>query len=52
MFTNPMFFEPYMPSTEMTRVRVESFTVSLDGYGAESCQSIDEPLGVGGRRLQ
>src|SRR3569623_1140777 len=31
----------------MTRVRVESFTISLDGYGAGPNQSIDNPLGVG-----
>ncbi len=32
----------------MTRVRVESFTISLDGYGAGPDQDIDHPLGVGG----
>ena len=32
----------------MTRVRVESFTISLDGYGAGAGQDIDNPLGVGG----
>jgi dihydrofolate reductase len=35
----------------MTRVRVESFTVSLDGYGAGPNQSIDHPLGAGGTEL-
>ncbi len=35
----------------MTRVRVESFTVSLDGYGAGPHQDIDHPLGVGGTEL-
>jgi dihydrofolate reductase len=35
----------------MTRVRVESFTISIDGYGAGPGQSIDHPLGVGGPRL-
>jgi len=35
----------------MTRVRVESFTVSLDGYGAGPRQDIDHPLGVGGTDL-
>ncbi len=30
----------------MTRVRVESFTISLDGYGAEPDQNINNPLGV------
>ncbi|OGA17741.1 MAG: deaminase [Betaproteobacteria bacterium RIFCSPLOWO2_12_FULL_63_13] len=35
----------------MTQVRVESFTVSIDGYGAGPGQDIDNPLGVGGRDL-
>lgn len=35
----------------MTRVRVEGFTVSLDGYGAGPDQSLDHPLGLGGTEL-
>lgn len=35
----------------MTRVRVESFTISLDGYGAGPEQSLDNPLGVGGEAM-
>ena len=35
----------------MTRVRVESFTLLLDGYGAGPDQSLDAPLGVGGTEL-
>jgi dihydrofolate reductase len=35
----------------MTRVRVESFTVSLDGYGAARQQSLEQPLGAGGTGL-
>jgi len=35
----------------MTRVRVESFTISIDGYGAGPGQDINNPLGVGGERL-
>jgi dihydrofolate reductase len=35
----------------VTRVRVESFTVSLDGYGAGPSQDEDNPLGVGGTEL-
>jgi dihydrofolate reductase len=35
----------------MTRVRVESFSISLDGYGAGPDQSLEEPLGVGGEAL-
>jgi dihydrofolate reductase len=35
----------------MTRVRVESFTISLDGYGAGPSQDIRNPLGLGGTDL-
>ena len=35
----------------MTRVRVESFTISVDGYGAGPDQGADNPLGVGGEAL-
>lgn len=35
----------------MTRVRVASFTISLDGFGAGPNQDIDHPLGVGGTDL-
>ena len=35
----------------MPRVRVESFTVSLDGYGAGPGQDLDNPLGAGGPDL-
>ena len=35
----------------MTRIRVEGFTISLDGYGAGPNQDIDNPLGVGGTDL-
>ena len=35
----------------MTKVRVASFSISLDGYGAGPDQDIDNPLGVGGREL-
>ncbi|MBI4693626.1 MAG: dihydrofolate reductase [Gammaproteobacteria bacterium] len=35
----------------MNRVRVESFTVSLDGYGAGPDQDLQNPLGVGGTDL-
>jgi dihydrofolate reductase len=36
---------------DMTRVRVECFTISLDGYGAGPNQDIRNPLGVGGTDL-
>jgi len=35
----------------MGQVRVESFTISLDGYGAGPDQDIDHGLGVGGEDL-
>ncbi|MBK8957861.1 MAG: dihydrofolate reductase family protein [Proteobacteria bacterium] len=35
----------------MSRLRVESFTISLDGYGAGPDQDLDNPLGVGGTSL-
>jgi dihydrofolate reductase len=35
----------------MTQVRVESFAISLDGYGAGPNQDINNPLGVGGEDL-
>ena len=35
----------------MTRVRVEGFTISLDGYGAGPNQDLNHPLGVGGTDL-
>lgn len=35
----------------MSQVRVESFTISLDGFGAGPDQSLESPLGVGGESL-
>jgi dihydrofolate reductase len=35
----------------MTRVRVDCFTISLDGFGAGPDQSLDNPLGTGGTAL-
>ncbi|MBP9088536.1 MAG: dihydrofolate reductase [Kofleriaceae bacterium] len=35
----------------MTRIRVEGFTISLDGYGAGPNQDLTNPLGVGGPAL-
>jgi len=35
----------------MTRVRVDSFTISIDGYGAGPNQDLNNPLGVGGTEL-
>lgn len=35
----------------MPKTRVESFTISLDGFGAGTDQDINNPLGVGGKSL-
>lgn len=35
----------------MTRLRVESFTISLDGFGAGADQRLDQPMGRGGGAL-
>jgi dihydrofolate reductase len=35
----------------MTKLRVNNFSISLDGYGAGPNQDLDNPLGVGGMAL-
>ena len=35
----------------MPKLRVESFSLSIDGFGAGANQSLDNPLGVGGMDL-
>jgi dihydrofolate reductase len=35
----------------MSKLRVQGFSVSLDGYGAGPNQNLDNPLGVGGTAL-
>ncbi len=35
----------------MARLRVQSFSISIDGYGAGPGQSLNDPLGVGGPAL-
>jgi len=35
----------------MTRVRVASFAISLDGFGAGPHQDLTNPLGIGGTEL-
>jgi dihydrofolate reductase len=35
----------------MSRLRVQSFSVSVDGFGAGPNQSIDNPMGMGGMAL-
>jgi dihydrofolate reductase len=35
----------------MSKLKVQAFTVSIDGYGAGPRQSLDAPLGVGGESL-
>ena len=47
---------PKMPGAErkgppMGKLRVQSFSVSLDGHGAGPNQSLDNPLGTGGEAL-
>ena len=35
----------------VSRLRVQSFSISLDGYGAGPDQDLENPLGVGGMAL-
>ncbi|MBK7400286.1 MAG: dihydrofolate reductase family protein [Myxococcales bacterium] len=35
----------------MSKLRVQSFSLSLDGYGAGPDQALDQPMGVGGMAL-
>jgi dihydrofolate reductase len=35
----------------MPKLRVQSFSISLDGYGAGPEQSLENPMGVGGMKL-
>jgi len=35
----------------MSQLRVDSFSVSIDGFGAGPNQSLEHPLGIGGRAL-
>jgi dihydrofolate reductase len=35
----------------MTKLRVNSFTISLDGYGAGPKQDLEHPMGIGSERL-
>jgi hypothetical protein len=35
----------------MARLRVHSFSVSVDGYGAGPNQDLENPLGVGGLKV-
>jgi len=35
----------------MSKLRVNAFSISIDGYGAGPDQSLDNPLGVGGQGL-
>lgn len=35
----------------MTKLRVNAFGISIDGYGAGPHQSLENPLGIGGMRL-
>ena len=35
----------------MSRLRVNAFSISIDGYGAGPGQDLDNPMGVGGMAL-
>jgi dihydrofolate reductase len=35
----------------MTKLRVQAFTISLDGFGAGPNQGLEQPLGAGGEQL-
>ena len=35
----------------MPKLRVSSFSVSIDGYGADPGQELDHPMGIGGMQL-
>ena len=35
----------------MSKLRVESYTISIDGFGAGTDQSLENPMGVGGKGL-
>jgi dihydrofolate reductase len=35
----------------MSKLRVNNFSISIDGYGAGPNQSLENPLGVGGESL-
>src|SRR5512139_3775105 len=37
--------------TRMSRLRVNAFSISIDGYGAGPDQDLDNPMGVGGMAL-
>jgi carbohydrate-binding DOMON domain-containing protein len=38
-------------SYAMSKIRVNGFSISIDGYGAGPDQSLANPLGVGGEAL-
>jgi dihydrofolate reductase len=38
-------------SGRVSKLRVDSFAISIDGYGAGPDQSLDQPMGVGGMAL-
>jgi hypothetical protein len=35
----------------MSKLRVHSFSISIDGYGAGPNQDLENPLGVGGLKV-
>lgn len=46
-----MCYPFFSKESKMQKLRVESFTISADGFGAGPNQSLENPLGVGGGNL-
>src|SRR5688572_2742216 len=46
-----LYYKRLPKEVAMTKIRVNCFGLSLDGYGAGPDQSLDNPLGVGGEAL-
>jgi dihydrofolate reductase len=41
----------FLPGVPVSKLKVQAFSVSIDGYGAGPDQSLENPLGVGGTSL-
>ncbi len=46
-----MWTPPTPERSSMSKLRVHAFSVSIDGFGAGPTQSIDHPLGIGGKAV-
>jgi dihydrofolate reductase len=51
IFVQPIYELRAQPETAVSKLRVECFSLSVDGFGAGPDQSLDNPLGVGGMAL-